>query len=115
MCLYIRSNDLGLGAPFNMFEGAALLHLMAHLTGLKPRWFTYFIADAHIYVNHVEMVKEMIARKPRCLPQMQISDRIPSFAKTGVFAPEWLDKVNPEDFILTGYDPHPAIKAAMAV
>ena len=115
MCLYIRSNDLGLGAPFNMIEAAALQHLVARLTGYKPRWFTYFIADAHIYVNHVDMVHEMIARQPNEAPQLKISDRVPNFAETGHYLPEWLDMIEPTDFELVGYNPHPAISAPMAV
>lgn len=51
LCLYIRSNDIGLGAPFNLAEGAALLHLVGRLTGYTPKWFTYFIGDAHIFVE----------------------------------------------------------------
>jgi thymidylate synthase len=57
LCLYIRSNDVGLGTPFNLTEGAALLHLVARLTGYIPRWFTYFIGDAHIYETHVDMLQ----------------------------------------------------------
>jgi thymidylate synthase len=49
LTLYIRSNDLGLGTPFNLTEGAALLSLIGRLTGYTPRWFTYFIGDAHVY------------------------------------------------------------------
>ena len=52
LTLYIRSNDLGLGTPFNLTEGAALLSLFGRLTGYTPRWFTYFIGDAHVYENH---------------------------------------------------------------
>jgi thymidylate synthase len=51
LCLYIRSNDVGLGTPFNLTEGAALLHLVGRLTGYTPRWFSYFIGDAHIFVE----------------------------------------------------------------
>jgi thymidylate synthase len=51
MCLYVRSNDLGLGTPFNLAEGAALMHLVGRLTGYTPRWFTYFIGDAHIFLE----------------------------------------------------------------
>lgn len=51
LCLYIRSNDVGLGTPFNLTEGAALLHLVGRLTGYKPRWFSYFIGDAHIFLE----------------------------------------------------------------
>ena len=53
LCLYVRSNDMGLGAPFNLAEGAALLHLVGRLTGYTPRWFSYFIGDAHIYENQL--------------------------------------------------------------
>jgi hypothetical protein len=63
----VRSNDIGLGTPFNLAEGAALLHLVGRLTGYKPRWFSYFVGDAHIYENHIEMVKEQLTREPfRC-------------------------------------------------
>ena len=57
LCLYIRSNDVGLGTPFNLTEGAALLHLVGRLTGYTPRWFTYFIGDAHIYENQLDMLQ----------------------------------------------------------
>ncbi|HEX8603685.1 MAG TPA: thymidylate synthase, partial [Pseudoduganella sp.] len=60
LCLYVRSNDIGLGTPFNIAEGAALLHLVGRLTGYTPRWFTYFIGDAHIYENHMAMVQEQL-------------------------------------------------------
>jgi thymidylate synthase len=115
MCVYIRSNDLGLGAPFNMAEGAALLHLVARLTGYTPRWFTYFIGDAHIYENHMDMLNEQLTRTPFAAPRLALSDRIPSFAQTGVYAPEWLEKVEPSDFSLQGYEHHPALTAPMAV
>lgn len=115
MCLYIRSNDIGLGAPFNMAEGAALLHLVGRLTGYVPKWFTYFIADAHIYENHVEMLQEQLKREPYPLPTLKISDRVPDYAKTGEFTPEWLELVEPTDFILEGYRHHEPLTAAMAV
>jgi len=115
LCLYIRSNDLGLGAPFNLAEGAALLHLVARLTGYTPRWFTYFIGDAHIYENHLPMLEEQLRRTPLPLPQLILDPRIPAFADTGIFAPEWLEKVEPSDFRLEQYEHHPALSAAMAV
>lgn len=115
MCLYIRSNDIGLGAPFNMAEGAALLHLVGRLTGYKPKWFTYFIADAHIYENHLGMLYEQIKREPYPLPSLKISDRVPEFAVTGKFEPEWLELVEPSDFSLEGYQHHEPLTAAMAV
>jgi thymidylate synthase len=115
MCLYIRSNDLGLGAPFNIAEGAALLHLVGRLTGYTPRWFTYFIGDAHIYENHLEMVHEQLKREPYQSPKLVISDRVPDFSQTGKYEPEWLEKVEPSDFSLEGYKHHSPLTAPMAV
>ena len=115
LCLYIRSNDVGLGTPFNLTEGAALLHLVARLTGYQAKWFTYFIGDAHIYENHVDMLQEQLRREPFPAPQLQLSDRIPDFAKTGKYEPEWLEKVEPGDFSLVGYQHHAPITAPMAV
>ena len=115
LCLYIRSNDIGLGAPFNLAEGAALLHLIGRLTGYKPRWFSYFIGDAHIYENHVDMLKEQLQREPYPLPRLVISDRIPDFAQTGRYEPQWLEQVEPSDFSLEGYVHHAPLTAPMAV
>lgn len=115
LCLYIRSNDLGLGAPYNQTEAAALLHLVGRLTGYTPRWLTYFIGDAHIYENHVDMLKEQLTRTPFPAPKLVLSDRIPDFAQTGKYEPEWLDKVEPSDFMLEGYQHHLPLTAPMAV
>ncbi|MGQ0619668.1 MAG: thymidylate synthase [Panacagrimonas sp.] len=115
LCLYIRSNDLGLGCPFNLTEGAALLHLVARLTGYQAKWFTYFVGDAHIYENHVEMLEEQLRREPLTAPQLLISDRIPAYAVTGKYEPDWLERIEPDDFTLKDYRHHPAITAPMAV
>lgn len=115
LCLYVRSNDIGLGTPFNIAEGAALLHLVGRLTGYTPRWFTYFIGDAHIYENHMAMVQEQLKREPYEAPRLVISDRVPSFAETGKYEPEWLEKIEPSDFSLEGYLHHPPLTAPMAV
>jgi thymidylate synthase len=115
MCLYVRSNDLGLGTPFNLAEGAALMHLVGRLTGYTPRWFTYFIGDAHIYENHMDMVQEQLTREPFPAPKLVISERVPSFAETGKYQPEWLELVEPSDFSLEGYQHHAPITAPMAV
>lgn len=115
LCLYIRSNDVGLGTPFNLTEGAALLHLVGRLTGYAPRWFSYFIGDAHIYENHVEMLREQLRREPFPPPTLVLSDRIPDFARTGRYEPEWLDKVEPGDFVLDDYRHHGPLSAPMAV
>jgi len=115
LCLYIRSNDIGLGAPFNLAEGAALLHLIGRLTGYQPRWFSYFIGDAHIYENHLDMLKQQLQREPHPLPRLVISDRIPDYARTGRYEPHWLEQVEPSDFSLEGYVHHAPLTAPMAV
>lgn len=115
LCLYIRSNDIGLGAPFNLAEGAALLHLVGRLTGYKPRWFTYFIGDAHIYENHVDMLSEQLGREPFPMPSLRLSERIPDYAATGQYQPEWLELVEPADFRLEDYQHHSPLTAPMAV
>lgn len=115
LCLYVRSNDIGLGTPFNLAEGAALLHLVARLTGYTPRWFTYFIGDAHIYENHLDMVREQLNRMPYPAPRFVIKERVPAFAQTGRYEPEWLERIEPEDFSLDNYQHHAPISAPMAV
>ncbi|NER62453.1 thymidylate synthase [Pseudomonas sp. MAFF212428] len=115
LTLYIRSNDLGLGTPFNLTEGAALLSLVGRLTGYTPRWFTYFIGDAHVYENHLDMLNEQLKREPLAAPRLVISDRVPEYAKTGVYEPQWLEKIEPSDFSLEGYEHHAPMTAPMAV
>lgn len=115
LCLYVRSNDLGLGTPFNVTEGATLLHLFARLTGLTPRFLVYQVGDLHVYENHIEMLTEQLKREPLPAPKLVIADRIPSKAATGRYEPEWLDKLEPNDFALEGYQHHPHLTAPMAV
>ena len=115
LCLYIRSNDIGLGTPFNLAEGAALLHLVGRLTGYTPRWFTYFIGDAHIYESHVTMLQEQLRRKPFAAPKLILSERIPAYSDTRKYEPEWLEKIAPGDFSLQGYQHHAPLTAPMAV
>lgn len=115
LCLYVRSNDIGLGAPFNIAEGAALLHLVGRLTGYRPRWFSYFIGDAHIYENHLDMLKEQLSRAPLPLPKLVIDPRIPEYAQTGLYEPEWLENIEPGDFKLENYRHHDPLTAPMAV
>ncbi|MFQ1065225.1 thymidylate synthase [Bordetella trematum] len=115
LCLYIRSNDVGLGTPFNLTEGAALLHLVGRLTGYTPRWFSYFIGDAHIYENHLDMLREQLTRTPYPAPRLLLSDRIPDFSVTGKYEPQWLEQVEPGDFTLEGYQHHAPLTAPMAV
>ncbi|MEB0124038.1 thymidylate synthase, partial [Pseudomonas sp. CCI1.2] len=83
LTLYIRSKDFGLGTPYNMTEGSAMLSLIGRLTGYTPRWFTYFIGDAHVYENHFDMLNEQLKREPFPAPQLVISERVPAFAQTG--------------------------------
>lgn len=115
LCLYIRSNDLGLGAPFNVASASILLHLVGRLTGYTPKYLTYFVGSAHIYENHLEMLEEQLSRTPHALPRLCIEPNIPEYAKTGVYEPQWLEKVNPEDFWLDGYTHHAPLSAPMAV
>lgn len=115
LCLYIRSNDIGLGTPFNLAEAAALLHVVGRLTGYKPKWFTYFIGDAHIYENHLDMLNEQMTRTPYAAPKLVLSDRIPDYAVTGKYEPEWLEKLEPSDFSLENYEHHAPLSAPMAV
>lgn len=115
LCLYVRSNDIGLGAPFNLCEAGALLSLAGRLTGYSPRFLTYFIGDAHIYENQLDMLAEQLRREPYAPPRLAISDRIPELAKTGRYEPEWLDRVEPDDFSLENYRHHPPLTAPMAV
>ena len=115
LCLYVRSNDVGLGAPFNLCEAALMLSLIGRLCGYTPRWLSYFIGDAHIYENQVEMLQEQLRRTPYPLPRLAISERVPAFDDTGRYEPEWLDRIEPDDFRLDDYRHHPPLSAPMAV
>jgi thymidylate synthase len=98
----------------NIFGASLMLSLVARLTGYKPGVFTHFMADAHIYVNHVDQVRKQIQRQPHALPTLVINDRVPDFHHDG-FHPEWIDMVEPSDFTLEGYSHDAAISMAMAV
>lgn len=115
LCLYIRSNDIGLGAPFNLVEGAILLHLVARLTGYIPKWFTYFIGDAHIYKNHISVLSKQIKRIPYASPNLIISNRVPKYIETKIYEPQWLDQVDLEDFSLENYSYHPELYLKMSI
>jgi thymidylate synthase len=107
LCMYQRSCDMFLGVPMNIFGSALMLHLFAAATGLKPRHFTHFLADAHIYVNHVDQVKEQLTRDPLPLPQLLIHHSL-----YGANANE-LAAIEPYQIALGGYAHHPAIRGEM--
>jgi thymidylate synthase len=102
--MYQRSADIFIGVPFNIASYALLTMMMAQVTGLKPGEFVHTLGDAHLYANHLEQARLQLTRSPKALPRMQINPEVGSI----------FDFVY-EDFVLEGYEPHPHIKAAVAV
>jgi len=102
--LYQRSADVFLGVPFNIASYALLTRMIAHVTGLGPGDFVHTLGDAHLYRNHLEQARTQLAREPRSLPTMELVRR-----------PDSIFDYRYEDFVLSGYDPHPHIKAAVAI
>lgn len=101
--LYQRSADVFLGVPFNIASYALLVHLVARETGLAVGEFVHTLGDAHLYANHVAQAKLLLSRQPRTLPQLVIEGDLP------------MDQIASQQIYLTGYQPHPAIKAPIAV
>jgi thymidylate synthase len=102
--LYQRSADIFLGVPFNIASYALLTMMVAQVTQLKPGEFIHTFGDAHLYRNHVEQAHLQLSRAPRRLPAMRINPEVKD-----IFGFRY------EDFSLEGYDPHPHIKAKVAV
>ena len=102
--LYQRSADVFLGVPFNIASYALLTMMMAQVTGLQPGDFVHTFGDVHLYLNHIEQAEKQLARAPKALPEMKMNSEV-----TDLFAFTF------DDFELIGYEPHPHIKAPVAV
>ena len=105
--MYQRSADMGLGVPFNIASYALLTHLVAHVTGRKPGDLVHTLGDAHVYLNHIEPLKEQLERTPRAFPKLFITDDSET--------PKTIDDFTYKDLHVVGYHPFEAISMKMAV
>jgi thymidylate synthase len=104
LMLYQRSADFFLGVPYNIASYALLALMVAQVCGLRPGELVHNLGDTHLYLNHLEQAREQLQREPRPRPRMTLNPQV-----------EDLFAFRYEDFLLEGYDPHPAIKAPVAV
>lgn len=102
--LYQRSADYFLGVPFNIASYAALVHMVAQVTGLGVGDFVHTFGDVHLYTNHVEQAREQLSREPRALPRLTLDPNVRE-----------LEDFRFEHLRLEGYDPHPRIRAAVSI
>ncbi|RYZ62131.1 MAG: thymidylate synthase, partial [Proteobacteria bacterium] len=102
--MYQRSADVFLGVPFNIASYALLLMMVAQVTGLQPGEFIHTLGDAHLYSNHLEQARLQLTREEKPLPFLRMNPEVKD-----------LFDFKYEDFSIEGYEPHPAIKAEVAV
>ncbi|MGA9714755.1 MAG: thymidylate synthase [Aeromicrobium sp.] len=102
--LYQRSADVFLGVPFNIASYALLTHMVAQVAGLEVGDFVHTLGDAHLYVNHLDQAREQLAREPRALPELWLDPAVSS-----------IDDFTLDSVKVSGYDPHPLIKAPIAI
>lgn len=102
--MYQRSADMGLGVPFNIASYSLLTVMVAKVCGLEAGDFVHTIGDAHVYLNHVDGLKEQILRKPRPFPKLLVNPGVKD-----------IDGFDYEDFTIEGYSPEGAIKMKMAI